>query len=235
MHYPINHTAFKITKGITTEILFFIKNIDNVPVTTLVGTPKIIINTQNNEIEILQKDFELVNAEKSLWKIVFTPQEMESIPLGGYIYFVVVNNAGVETFLYTDKAYGATGTLEAVTGPYAAPQGPVIVQRRDMLWDNGIVVSGSYKSAENPYQTGNHVINTSITEFTGNIYVEASTFDQPSQNHVDWEKVHTVEVTEATSNAIEISLPSAGYKWLRFSAKEKTGNVVTFSYSRYME
>ncbi len=158
---------------------------------------------------------------------------MDTIPLGGYIYSVVCDTGAGEVAIYTDKGYGCTGFCEAVRGPYAMRKDPITIKQNEFRWEDGYWITGAYKSAENAYQTGNHTISFELNQFVGNVAVEASTFEQPSQNPLDWGSVYYSDIPEITSNAVAVSLPEGGYKWLRFKA---SSNAITqIVYDRYLD
>lgn len=214
MNYPINNTDFTLVKGVTNEILFFVKNVDRQPITAnsltnsgIVSLRMTITDHHNNQLLIGGRDapipdifnssvlvpYTLADPAKGIWVFTVSSNDMADWPLGNLRYSVVGDRIqGDQVMLYTNRSYGPYGSLEVIEGPYPMPPEAIVITP-DMMVNTNIVgaatimTSGSFLGAATVGNiSGMHSAVFTLSEFKGGIMVEATLENQPSQNPADW-------------------------------------------------
>lgn len=213
MNYPINNTDFTLVKGVTNEILFFVKNVDRQPITTSslinagITSLRMVITDQHNHQLLLGKSdpilngvdksvlvpYTLADPSKGVWMFTASSNDIVDWPLGNLRYSVVGDRAqGDQVMLYTNRSYGPYSSLEVIEGPYPMPADAIVITP-DMMVNTNVVgaatimTSGSFPGAATVGNiSGMHSIVANFSDFTGGIMVEATLENQPSQNPSDW-------------------------------------------------
>ena len=231
MNYPINNTDFTLAKGVTNEILFFVKNVDRQPITAnslanagIIDLRMVITDQNNNQLLLGDQSAPVANAvdnsvlvpytavdpAKGVWMFSVSASDIVDWPLGGLRYSVVGDRVqGDQVMLYTNRSYGPYGSLEVVQGPYPMPPEATIVTP-DMMVNTNVVgaatimTSGSFPGAATVGNiSGEHSVVANMAQFTGGIMVEATLENQPSQNTSDW---FLANITSSTNGVVDAGI-----------------------------
>lgn len=224
MNYSATRSDFKLLKGITNEVHFFIKNTDREATPLNVGDVlEVVITDQKREHNFLTKSVVLVDAPKAIYKMTLTKEETQDWPLGTLSYSVLINRSGVDRImLYNDRGYGAYSTIEVLSGPFAEPRTPLTVPLDEFLTVDFKLMSGAYAGGGataivNPA----HSVNFYVTDFTGKVTLQASLDEQPGQDDSMWFEASSFETEDYTG---PIYVFSAGnYLWVRFVVEKTDG------------
>ena len=215
MNYPINNTDFSLVKGVTNEILFFVKNVDRQPITAnalanagIIDLRIAITDMENNQFFFGDQTAPIANAvdhsvltpytltdpSKGVWMLSVTASDINDWPLGYLKYSIVGDRtSGDQVMLYTDRQYGPYSNLKVLEGPYPMPPEAIIIEQSDMI-NSAVFQSNATSIVSSAYPGSAAVGNISgyqsavanISAFSGTILVEASLENQPSQNSSDW-------------------------------------------------
>lgn len=244
MNYPINNTDFTLVKGVTNEILFFVKNVDRQPITAnslsnmgIVDLRMVVTDQHNHQLllgdqsapipEVFDSSvlvpYTLADASKGIWVFTASSRDIADWPLGSLRYSVVGDRAqGDQVMLYTNRSYGPYGSLEVIEGPYPMPPEAIVVTP-DMMVNTNVVgaatimTSGSFPGAATVGNiSGQHSVVATLSEFTGGIMVEATLENQPSQNPSDWFLANIVSSTNGVVDAgiVTFSSPTNGATYM---------------------
>jgi len=210
MNYPVNRTDFKLTKGVTTEVMFFIKDVDRKPVTisqmsnTGVTALRVVITDENTGDLLLgtQTPFDpnavvdaksiLVPApgitpDKGVWMLKLDKLDIVDWPLGMLRYSIIMDRTDDQVMLYSDRGYGPYSQLQVLNGPFPAPREAETILPGDMVFLGPSRYSGAYRGAANVGNiSGQHSIVAKLTGFKGSITLQGSLENSPSQNDADW-------------------------------------------------
>ena len=223
-NYPINRTDFNLVKGVTTEILFFIKNIDRKIVVLEEGTPHVVVQNVHDQTIMLDVPLSIYDINRGLWQMRVLKTDVQDWELGFYRYSVVVNrDQGDQVMLYTDRAYGPYSNLRLLDGPYPDPIEATTVPREEFTYKaDSKLYSGAFPGAAKVRNlSGLHsaVFNYN-PEFMGTITVQASLEDQPSQDAVDWFDVQSMTFETPNSDSPYLMQFTGNFLWVRFVVTE---------------
>lgn len=235
MNYPINNTDFKLVKGVTNEILFFVKDTDRHPITsnalTTLGISNIAItitDPSNNTLLLgsqsnppLSNDPSLlvpapgIDPSKGVW-LLSLPSTVIATWNPGYLRYSIICDrvGGDQVMLYTDRNYGAYSNLEVVTGPFPMPAEAITITP-DMLTARGLsFYSGAFPGAASLGNiSGLHSAVVNMVGFIGSITVQASLENQPSTNDSGWFTADIVSYSSGVfdpSGSIFFNTPTTG-------------------------
>ncbi len=222
MNFPINRTDFILYKGITNEILFFVKDVDNKPVSTGAGTAAIVI--KDEKTILLQQDLEVIDNTTGLYKLTIAPADIDLWDIG-YVKFSIIFTRldGTTVMLYTDKGYSIESQISVLKGPYPPQQEAVEVTQFTPM--SGYMTSAAFDaslSIDNP--TGIYNIVFYCNSYGGGVVTEGSLALQPMEDN-DWFMANTVSYGEVypldaannvtVSGAQNISV-TGNFNWIRF-------------------
>lgn len=224
MNYPVNRTDFKLTKGVTTEVLFFIKDVDRKS-STVDGTPKVVISdTRQNRVLLERNLVQRVIGTQTLWVLSIAATDIVDWPLGFLRYSMVVDRGADEVMLYSDRAYQGYSQCQVIEGPYPDPPEPITVTEADMTILSGELVSGAYPGAASVGNvSGLHGVVLNVTDFVGQFYVEGSLEAQPSTHESDWFTAHGQYFGQPTTGPIQFDDVIGNYVWIRFVLLKESG------------
>jgi hypothetical protein len=226
MNYPVNRTDFTVPKGLTTEIHFFVKDVDRraVNLANSNAVPTAVIVDTHRQKTLLERDMDLINPTKGLYMLTLEPSDVVDWPLGQLEYSVIVEREnGTKVFLYTDRDYGPYSALKVVHGPYATPKEAIEIpadqftpQSFNYMNQFPEYIAGAFQGAA---QVGNISGMQSavfhMTGFIGNLLIQGSLEDQPSSNDSDWFNVNTATFSEPTDGPIYMDA-IGNLVWVRF-------------------
>ncbi len=208
MNYPVNRTDFILTKGVTTEVHFFVKDVDRKPVTITdmanSGITAVRIAITDEDTDTLWLGSQQVPApsgdksvlvpapgiapSKGVWMLKLENTDIADWPLGRMRYSVTLDRATDQVMLYTDRGYGTYGSLEVQSGPFPFPPEATTIYPNEMLNLSGSsIYSGSYPAAAqvgNPSGLQSAVFH--MTDFKGTFTLQASLENEPSTADSDW-------------------------------------------------
>ena len=218
MNYSATRSDFKVMKGITTIIHFFIKNTDRVPVKFESGeTIDLVVTDQERNHTIGTFRLELDNEKKSIWKVSLQKEVTQDWPLTSLSYSLVVNRPLFDdkVMLYLDRGHGGYSDIHVLTGPFPEPKEPDVFRTDDFLEASGSLFSTSIKASpddnfpQHYFSAGFYAEN-----FSGFLKVQASLEEQPDTDDQSWFDIEERHVRLFTG--IEDFNFEGSYVWLRF-------------------
>ena len=209
MNYPVNRTDFKLIKGITNEILFFVKDTDRHPITTNnlsnsgISNIRIIVSDPTNSDLLLGSNdaapMDLndpsilvpatgIDPAKGVWLLTLKGTDTANWPIGHLRYSVVCDrSSGDQVMLYTDRNYGPYGSLEMISGPFPNPPEAITITPADCLTLGQSLYSGPFRGAAFVGNlSGQHGVVAHLDQFVGSISVQASLENQVPVHDSDW-------------------------------------------------
>lgn len=207
MNYPVNRTDFKLTKGVTTEVHFFVKDVDRKPVTlaqmanTGITAVRITITDDNTDTLLLgSQTVPAPSGDKSVlipapgiaptkgvWMLKLESTDIADWPLGRLKYSVTLDRTNDQVMLYTDRGYGPYGALEVLEGPFPFPPEVTTITPSDMTYNGPSLYTGAYAGAANvgnPSGLQSAVMH--MSGFKGTFTLQASLENSPSAADSDW-------------------------------------------------
>ncbi len=227
---------FILNKGANGILEFVIRDIDRKPV-KLLGVSIIcsIINNATEEL-MLEKELIITDHINGRGKIIITPGEMQDWEIGFYRYVLTFTNLDNENFvyLYNDFNQEILGYIELrdkalAKPPMAQEQSsftPVLTNNKDKTR----YYSGVFKG---PAQLGYSENLMSVafygSNFTGEIYAEASLDPIPDQNIQNWVGIQLIPGQDSVSlvdfNSVEPYNIYGNFHYLRFSFTKESGEI----------
>lgn len=227
MNYSATRSDFKVMKGITTEIHFFIKNTDREPVAFGDGdTLEIVITDQKRTRELLVKTLVLDNAARSIWKLSLSKHEVADWPLDTLSYGLVVNRAvGDRVMLYLDRGYGAYSELLVVSGPYPDARIPDEFDVANFIERDGLFYSAAIPASVDPTFPQTAFSAAFYAEdFKGEITIQATLDEQPDAEDEMWFEATKTTLESVTSGTHALHAIGA-YNWIRFVVRPVEGDI----------
>jgi len=240
MNYPVNRTDFKLIKGVTNEIMFFVKDVDRHPVTlpmmanngvtavriviTDETTDKVLLGSQTVPADLSDKSVLVpapgIDVAKGVWMLKLTNLDIVDWPPGMLRYSILMDRANDQVMLYSDRGYGPYSQLAVLDGPFPLPREATTITRGDMLPLDFSLFSGSYVgAAQLANLSGVHNAVFHMTGFRGTLTLQASLENSPSSNDSDWFPAQVVGLssnagvignTLDTQGTVSFNLPTDG-------------------------
>jgi hypothetical protein len=233
MNYPVNRTDFKLTKGVKTEVLFFIRDVDRKVVTITGAAPRVIVVDVHDNRVMLDRALTIVDATKGLWMLTVAAADIEFWSIGDMRYSIMIDRGvGDQVMLYTDRAYGPYSYLTVLQGPFPAPPEAQTIPSTEFIYTDGRLVSGAFlggASIGNP--TGLHTFAFSATKFLGTYKVEASIQNQPSSEELDWFEVWKEDIIVETTGPVPGEI-TGQFLWIRFVVIEQLQQGVPSTFDK---
>lgn len=230
MNYASIRSDFRVTKGVTTEIHFFVRNVDRQPV--VVATPRVVITTADGGTLLLEKTLVEVDPVKAIWMLSLRAEEVVNWPMGSANFRVLLDRADDHVELYTDRGYGQQGSIEVAAGPYPDVRAPLEVTK-DYFYplDNRLFTGALPGGMGLVVPSTLHGFALYGEEFVGDIIIQASLEDQPSVSDTDWFAATSITMTEEFPITGAIYLDAAGaFKWVRVVVNLVSGNFTKVLY-----
>lgn len=229
-NYPINRTDFNIIQGVQNEPLFFVRDIDRKFVDLTGQTLTInIVDTDADQL-LMSRNLVLVDATKSLYRMVILPAETVDWQIGALRWSISnTRSDGSTIMLYTDLNYGPYGYCRVMQGPMPGPQQAQILDPTTFLIDLGSSYSSALRGAVSyGYPNGMQTFAITMAGFTGKITIQASLISQPAQQ-TDWFDV-TVQMLPAITDGIVAMNAAGNFLWLRLAVITVTGSLTQVLY-----
>lgn len=226
MNYSATRSDYRVVKGITTEIHFFIKNIDREPVGLEDGeTLEIVITDLKRTRTVIAKTLVLVDAVRSIWKLTLTKDEVADWPIAHLSYSLVLNRPDDTVMLYLDRGYQGYSELEVQAGPFPEPRQPdefipaEFVERDGHRYSGAIRASVDLTFPQTAFTTAFY-----SSEFRGRVVIQATLDEQPDAEDEMWFEDSAMEIAEDNSGVIAMTAIGA-YTWLRFVIRTDAGEI----------
>ena len=222
MNFPVNGTDFNLTKGVSNEVLFFVKTADRVPVTanamTALGildvriivkdtrTDTLLLGTTSypadGDVSVLSSNT-AVDPAKGVWKLSLSASDIQDWPLGSLSYGIICDRSGGDQImLYTDRNYGPYSGLKVLPGPFPQPAEAKTVLANDCITIGSSKYSGALiGAAQIGNLTGIHSVVANVASFTGSITIQGSLENSVPSNDSDWFLANVVSSTNGTITA----------------------------------
>lgn len=227
VNYPQNRTDFRLVKGVTNHVEWFLRDIDRRPVTLTGRTLRVRIVDPASDRLLMERNLTVIDAPKALLRFTVTPVEIEHWPVGDLRYTVVArtNTTGEEVLLYTDRNYGPVGVVRVTEDPNPLPSPILTVLSTDLVSRDGMLWSGALPGSMTAgHPAGVHTISIHRTGFVGRVTVQGSLMAAPSADDVDWFDVEVSEAATATSDTTGLTVV-ANLLWVRFKIETTAGMV----------
>lgn len=226
MNYPVNRTDFRIVRGVTNEIEFFVRDIDRKPVDVDDGVISIHVMDRRRRREYLTRPLTVTDAARGLYRLAVAPEEVADWPMEELTWTVTVRRPdGSDIILWTDRDYGPHGFLTVTDGPWPEPLPPVTLLAESLLLRNDWLVSEAVAGAVTlDVPDAVHSLAAYLTGFVGTILVEGSLVAQPSTEDTDWFEAERVEVTAPATETRGITVIGR-LAWMRVRIRQLSGSV----------
>lgn len=232
MNYPMNRTDFRLLRGVTNEVQFFVRDIDRKPFVSA-DTYSIIVTDERADRLLLRKDLVVEDAQKALFRVTFGVTDVQDLPDGFLRWSIVrTDTGGRETMLWTDRDYSPFSYLRMGDGPFPPPVAPEILDPNDFIVVDSYRVSSALIGATNAGWPG--AVQTFVfplNEFVGEIIIEATLEQQPPNTDGDWFEAGRIERTEAATENAALTVEDS-VMWLRLRLRIVAGSVEPISYRR---
>ena len=227
MNYSATRSDYKVVKGITTEVHFFIKNTDREPVTLADDeTLEIVITDHKRTRTLLTKTLTLFDPVRSIWKLTLTKDEVADWPLANLSYSLVINRADDQVMLYLDRGYGGYSELLVIAGPYPEPRQPdEFIPADEFITLDGSLYSGAIAASVDPTfpQTAFSAAFYG-SEFVGSVTIEATLDEQPESDDTMWFTAQSVDVSEEVTGIVPLNTIGA-FTWIRIVIRADQGEI----------
>jgi len=247
-NYPVLRTDFRLVRGVTNEIVFFVRDLDRKPVSlTTADTLTINVVDPMTDRLLMSRALTIVDVAKGIYQFATLPSEMDSWPTGPLRWSIGYNRGGVDTvLLWTDQSYSPYSDLVVVDTPTPGPR-----PTRVLTWDDfSPLINGSgayfnttvpptyYSSslpgaAQDGYANGTQTTVAKLADFTGTIRLEATLIAPPNPaanaaESPDWFSVFSRDY-KAYSGMDTLNL-TGNYIWLRVVVILLKGTVTEVAY-----
>jgi hypothetical protein len=176
-----NKVDFDVSKNVTNEIEFLLKDIDRKAVSLTGKTMVIYIVDQKNNTVMLQKKLTVMNAPRGHCRLTISPSDIMDWDTGYYSYSITILQDGQQTLVHQDQNRSQYGYLEVKHGPLPAPRSATVITPQEMQLDNNDLglfrkyISGAYPgAAQRDNRAGNHSLAIYAKNMSGTFYVQAS-------------------------------------------------------------
>lgn len=233
LNYPVMRTDFRLLRGVTNEIIFFVRDIDRKPVSLSAGD-SLTIKIVGEDALLMTRNLTAVDASKGIYQLATLPAEMDAWPTGPIRWSMLYNRAATNdsVMLWTDLSYSPYSHLYVTDGPLPGPAPTATILWADfsMLLTNNYYSQSLSGAAQDGYYNGVQTFVYTMTGFTGTVEIDATMIAQPdlSAESPDWFSVDNVTYSNFTGNASRNVV--GNYLWLRMIVTPTSG---TFTQAQY--
>jgi hypothetical protein len=246
-NYPVLRTDFRLVRGVTNEIIFFVRDLDRKPV-SLPTSDSLTINIVDPKTDLLlmQRTLTIIDVAKGMYQFATLPAEMDLWPTGPLRWSIGYNRGGVDTvMLWTDQSYSPFSDLVVIDTPTPGPRPTAILTWDDFFpltngtpYVNPLLPLTYYSSplpgaAQYGYANGIQTGVVKLSDFTGTINLEATLLAQPNPDALapgspDWFTVLSKDYSAFTGTD---PLDQAGnYLWVRWVVVPISGTLTEMAY-----
>jgi hypothetical protein len=238
-NYPVNRTDFRLLRGVTNEVIFFVRDIDRKPVSLTMGDT-LTINIVANDTLLMARNLTVVDLAKGIYQFATMSAEMDSWPTGPVRWSMTYHRSATNdnVMLWTDLSYSPYSYLYVTDGPLPGPAPTVTTVWAAFTQFPNVIPAPQFNSyysgpligaAQNGYLNGVQTFVYTMNAFTGTVEIDATLVTQPdlSASSPDWSSVDSVNYTAATSDTRNIV---GNYIWLRVLVTPMSGSFVQMSY-----
>lgn len=243
-NYPVLRTDFRLVRGVTNEVVFFIRDIDRKPVSTVSGDSLTInIVDPKTQTLLMTRAFTVFDLSKGIYQFTTLPAEMDTWPTGPLRWSVSYTRAsGGTILLWTDMDYSPYSNLYITELPTPGPSPTVTIPwdefgllTSDPSWNTLPCPCNYYYgplagAAQDGYLNGVQTFVPSMVGFTGTIEIDAALVAQPdmSAESPDWFSVDSTTYSDFTGN--DTYNITGNYLWLRIMVTVTSGSVTQVAY-----
>lgn len=239
-----NKIDFDVSKNVTTEIEFLLKDIDRKAVSLTGKTMVIYIVDQKNNTIMLQKKLTVMNAPRGHCRLTIIPSDIMDWDTGYYSYSITILQDGQQTLVHQDINRSQYGYLELKQGPLPAPRSARVITPEEMQLDNNDLglfkkyISGAYPgAAQRDNRAGNHSLAIYAKDLSGTFYVQASLENGVPTAIQEWFDVEINGVTNNEQNNNEINNPdvvNSRYEFKNFNGVHNIQFQGSFMWVRFI-
>lgn len=176
-----NKVDFDVSKNVTNEIEFLLKDIDRKAVSLTSKTMVIYIVNQKTNTVMLQKKLTVMNAPRGHCRLTISPSDIMDWDTGYYSYSITLLQDGQQTLVHQDQNRSQYGYLEVKQGPLPVPQSATVITPQEMQLDFNDLgmfkkyISGAYEgAAQRDNRVGIHSVALYAKDLSGTFYIQAS-------------------------------------------------------------
>lgn len=152
----------------------------------------------DNQIEIMTTEASLVNADKGHYQFTLSINQTSVLDINrSYTWCVTVNNDDDVRLLHSDRDYGSHAPVVVVEGPVPVRQEAQTITVESFTDNRSSALKGAAQVANN---TGTHSFVVPLSDYTGDISVEATIDDGIPLTENDWVEVYSESLEEFTGN-----------------------------------
>lgn len=224
-----NKIDFNMSKNVSNEIEFLLKDIDRKPINLTNKTIILYVTDTETQKLKLQKTLQSINELRGHSRLVVGPTDLIDWELGYYAYSLVLQRDDQsQILLYTDQNRSSQGYLEIKAGPLPAPIEPVTLT--DDLFAHSTYgvsyqsvssvpyrVSGAYPgAAQSDNRVGMHTCAIYSTNFTGLFKVQACLDLSAPATDYGWFDIEDAQVSINDITGITSLTFVGSFMWVRF-------------------
>ena len=237
-NYPVQRTDFRLVRGATNEVIFFVRDIDRKPVALSTSDSiTILIVDPATDVLLMQRTLTTIDPSMGMYQFATLPSEMDTWPTGPVRWSMMYNRfaASDSIMLWTDLSYTPYSTLVVTEKPQGQPAPTITIAWADF----SLLTGGKYYSsplggaAKDGYLGGTQTFVPVLVGFTGVIEIDASLVGQPdvSAESPDWFFVASNTYTNYTgTDGATFNNLTGNYLWLRIVVTVGSGSVTSVSY-----
>lgn len=185
-NYPMHTPDFRAYKGATTDVEFFVRNVDRKPV-PLVDVQLVlnVLDIQTRQV-LFQRPLVVLDAQRALARVTLAPEHLMLLDTGFYAFTVAKSDGRL---LYVDQYEQARGFFEVMDGAAPVAKPTVVIPRtafypyRERDIDQLSFTSGAY-AADNI--NGLHTFAVYTDRFDGKFWVQGSLESNPPEYDYGW-------------------------------------------------
>lgn len=220
---PTNKIDFDISKNVTTEIDFLLRNIDRKLIIDSTIVLIIHIIDQYDQSLKLQRTLAPINAGRGHYRLIIDPADIINWRTGYYSYSVVVERSNqTQVLVHSDQNRTQYGFLELKAGPIPPPKPPITLLPADFFHRFGgspiveYLESGAQKgAAQTDNRNGVHTCAVYSKNFTGVIRVQASLDNSAPSAEGAWFDVQDTLITLDASTGVSAISFVGSFMWVR--------------------
>lgn len=220
---------FDVSKNVTNEIEFLLKDVDRRPI-SLVNKNVIIyvVDTRSNTL-ILQKPLQAINEARGHCRLTIAPSDISQWETTYYSYSLVLERIdGSQILIYCDQNRSSYGFMEVKAGPLPPPNN--IYEVNDQAFAHqtyGVTnqpvsgvpyrVTGGYPgAAQRDNRSGQHTIAIYCQNFLGTFKVQASLDNTQPTDDLGWFDVEgAMQFIDHATGIVSLSFQGS-LMWVRF-------------------
>lgn len=221
------YRPFKISKGINTEILFYVRDTAGKPLRVADKSFFAKILKPNSNTVVLTK--ELYKKSDMTGVISLRIYAQDSFGLATGIHNIVLemkDSRGITTQIYVDESYRTNYVLEVNDNKVSNPANVTQVKEY-YQFDNDYFISNQMPgSSQSPGSLGISTLALYLENFSGEILLEASLESTPKNR--DWFAIKLSRFNETTYEnytGIDAFAIEGKYFWFRIKYKSNSGNI----------